>query len=240
MLLDPRLHLGLLLVLLMPADEPSIVLRDDVDHSESIAAAREYPGLAHLDFITPRGFREGEATLIDPVWLLTAAHVTGRLVPGHEISVGDETVPVAEVVPHPDWTGGPGGGPDIALVRLRTPIRGVAPVPLYRDRDETGRPIVLVGLGDFGTGLTGAVDNDGEVRLATNIVDSVDPDWIIFDFDPPSSSEATPFEGVAGPGDSGGPAFIEVDGVPHVAGVSSRQSRGSASGPGRSGGAGPP
>ena len=31
-------------------------------------------------------------------------------------------------------------------------------------------------------------------------------------------------EGISGPGDSGGPGFLEVDGVVHLAGVSSGQS----------------
>ena len=226
----------LLLITLGPlAELDRIVLRDDVSHNESVAAAQEYPGLAHLNLLTPDGIREGEATFIHASWLLTAAHVVGDLAEGHEVSVGGESGVVAEVIPHPNWLPDTGEGPDIALVRLEDPIPGESPVPIYRTRNEVGRDIVLLGLGDYGTGLTGPQDNDGRVRLATNRIDAVDQDWIMFDFDPPSSAEATPFEGVAGPGDSGGPALTEIAGVNYLIGVSSRQSRGSASGPGRYG-----
>ena len=226
----------LLLVAFGPSSVPDrIVLRDDVSHDESVAAARAYPGLAHLNLFTPNGIREGEAAFIHPSWLLTAAHVTGGLEEGHEVSVGAETGLVAEVIPHPGWVPHTGGGPDLALVRLKEPIRGESPVRIHRDRNEVGLNIVLLGLGDHGTGLTGPLENDGRVRMATNRIDAVDQEWIMFDFDPPSSTEATPYEGVAGPGDSGGPALAEIGGIYHLIGVSSRQSLGSASGPGRYG-----
>jgi hypothetical protein len=212
-----------------------LILRDDVDQDRSVAMAAEYSGLAHLNFITPRGFREGEATLIADRWLLTAAHVTGRLEPGHVISVGDEDVAVAEVVRHPDWRPGPGAAPDLALVRLASAIRDTDPIELYRESDEVGQRIILLGLGDYGDGKSGPVGNDGRVRLATNRIDAANEHSIVFDFDAPGSGEATEFEGVSGPGDSGGPALIETASGVYLAGVSSGQERGSATGRGRYG-----
>jgi hypothetical protein len=212
-----------------------LILRDDVDHDRSVAKAGDYSGLAHLNFITPRGFREGEATLIPDQWLLTAAHVTRRLEAGHVISVGDEDAAVAEVIRHPDWRPGPGGGPDLALVRLASAIEETAPVELYTESDEVGQEVILLGLGDYGDGTSGPVGNDGRVRLATNRIDAVNEYSIVFDFDAPDSGEATEFEGVSGPGDSGGPALIETEDGVYLAGVSSGQERGSAAGRGRYG-----
>lgn len=213
----------------------TIILRHDVEHDRSAEEATEYSGLAHLNFITRRGFKEGEATLIAPRWLLTAAHVTRRLNPGQVISVGGEHVEVAAVIRHPDWSPGPGGRPDLALVRLAAAIEQTRPVPIYRGNDEVGRDIVLLGLGDYGDGVSGPVDNDGRVRLATNRVDRAIDGKILFDFDSPESGEATRFEGVSGPGDSGGPALMTVGGVTYLVGVSSGQERRDAAGPGRYG-----
>jgi hypothetical protein len=44
-----------------------------------------------------------------------------------------------------------------------------------------------------------------------------------FTFDSPDSSNATDLEGISGPGDSGGPAYIKRDGILYVIGVSSGQ-----------------
>jgi secreted trypsin-like serine protease len=42
-------------------------------------------------------------------------------------------------------------------------------------------------------------------------------------FRKPDDPRTTPLEGISGPGDSGGPAFITVNGKPCIAGVSSNQ-----------------
>ena len=47
---------------------------------------------------------------------------------------------------------------------------------------------------------------------------------LAFDFDAPNSGKALSLEGVSGPGDSGGPAFIETDEGLKVAGISSYSS----------------
>ena len=60
-------------------------------------------------------------------------------------------------------------------------------------------------------------------RAATNKISGVDQRWISFIFDGPNSVDTTPLEGISGPGDSGGPAYLEKDGVLYVVGVSSHQ-----------------
>jgi len=42
-------------------------------------------------------------------------------------------------------------------------------------------------------------------------------------FDSTESENTTELEGVSGPGDSGGPAFIDLDDVRYIVGVSSNQ-----------------
>jgi hypothetical protein len=95
--------------------------------------------------------------------------------------------------------------------------------------------LVLVGYGDFGDGVTGPVGNDSRVRAATNRVDEATERWLKLAFDPPGTTRATELEGVSGPGDSGGPAYLEGAAVETLVGVSSGQSTRRAGGPGRYG-----
>ena len=60
---------------------------------------------------------------------------------------------------------------------------------------------------------------DGKRRAVTNMVDDAGPKRIFMRFDEPPN--ATEFEGVGGPGDSGGPALLEKNGKLFLAGVSS-------------------
>jgi len=196
-------------------------MRHDQPESLYLELGDTYPSLAHLNLPTQSGVPDGEGTLIAPRWVLTAAHVGVELEPGHRITVAGADYPVDSVIIHPEWDDGPN---DLALVRLATPVNGVAPAHLYRESNEVDHVISIVGYGDFGTGLTGPEDNDHQVRGATNRIDQASDFWLKFAFDPPGSERTTPLEGVSGPGDSGGPAYLYgVDGQVLV-GVSSGQS----------------
>ncbi len=112
----------------------------------------------------------------------------------------------------------------MALLRLDRPAEAVDPIPPYVQKDEMGKVVTFVGRGDTGTGLTGPVTSDHKLRAATNRVERVEDDMLVFRFDAPSDPNVTPLEGISGPGDSGGPALIEtVDGL-RLAGLSVAQS----------------
>jgi hypothetical protein len=114
---------------------------------------------------------------------------------------------------------------DIALVHLAQPVAGCAPVRLYTGVDEDGLVVTFVGRGATGTGLTG-VDGgkwDGQLRAATNRVTQADGPLLQFRFDAPDDAGVTPLEGISGEADSGGPAYLERDGVLFTVGVSSSQ-----------------
>jgi hypothetical protein len=81
-------------------------------------------------------------------------------------------------------------------------------VPLYGDRDEQGKVVALAGWGDFGTGLIGPDCVDGKLRVATNQIEKTDEQWLMMCFDAPPAG--MPCEGIAGPGDSGGPALVAI------------------------------
>jgi hypothetical protein len=108
----------------------------------------------------------------------------------------------------------------MALFQLDRPVQNVDPISLYASSDEQGKIVTFVGRGDSGTGLTGPITTDHKLRAATNRVERVEGDMLVFRFDAPEDENTTPLEGVSGPGDSGGPALIENSGVSKLAGLS--------------------
>jgi hypothetical protein len=210
-----------------------IIRRHDRSDSLYLDLGSRYRTIAHLYLPVPGGAGDGEGTLIAPRWVLTAAHVATEVEPGHLVTVADGRYPVDSVIRHPEWSDGPH---DIALLRLATPVPGVRPARLYRDTAEVDKAIVVVGYGDFGTGLSGPVGNDRRVRGATNRVDEASDLWLKFRFDAPDHPRATRLEGISGPGDSGGPAYLDGVADETIVGVGSGQSTRATGGrPGRYG-----
>jgi hypothetical protein len=197
-----------------------IAVRHDVDDSKFLALAQRYEQVAAVRCADGSCGLGAESTLIDRLWLLTAAHVAAELKPGDPAEIGGVTFPIERVVLHPDWRGPTDVKVDIALVRLSAPVTGIAPANLYTGTDEIGMVATFVGHGGTGTGLTGYTHEDRRLRAATNRVESVvDGSILRFRFDAPGDPDVTDLEGISGPGDSGGPAFAERDGVLYVIGV---------------------
>ena len=172
----------------------------------------------------------GEATLIDSSWILTAGHIGRDLVRdmngGYSPTVkcNGKEYPIEKVVVHPEFDDTPKGiVNDIALAKIKGAVQDVTPAKIYSRKDEIGKNIVIVGMGDTGTGSTGLQKWDKISRAATNTIDGTDSMCIRFTFDAPRSKPVTAMEGISGPGDSGGPAFCEIDSVTYVVGVSSHQ-----------------
>ncbi len=194
-----------------------IVRRHDKSDQAYLDLGANFPSVCKV------GKRGGDGTLIDSRWVLTAAHVARGMYnrEGENLQVyfqgSSEGIRVDKVFIHPNFQ--PMSGADISLLYLAEPVSNINPVALYSNNDEAGKNIILVGHGDTRTGLGGEWVADGQRRGATNIIDAVSDDKIIFDFD--DISEGTELEGTAGPGDSGGPAFVVVNGKSLIAGVSS-------------------
>ncbi|MEP0846141.1 MAG: trypsin-like serine protease [Phycisphaerae bacterium] len=212
-----------LTILATSASAVAIIRRHDREDGKYLELGSKYPAVVRLG--------GGTATLVDPCWLLTAGHVTAGLSPFDRfVEIGGKRYAIEGVVRHPKWLARSGPkSVDIGLVKLTTAVAGVEPVALYEQDDEAGKPVVFVGPGEYGDGLSGPVGDDGRWRGATNTVASVLDNWITFKFDsPPNGSE---LEGISGPGDSGGPALLEADGRTHVIGVSSANDDAGAAGP---------
>lgn len=209
-------------ILTIPFTLMSLIIRHDVPDQGYIELGKEYPQICHLS--------GGESTLIKENWLLTAAHVAIFL---HEelkngetpqVRIDNKKLDVVKVVVHPDYHFSRTSiENDIALIQIKGNITHIPFPKLYDKQDEAGKQITIVGSGDFGTGLSGPVKADKITRAATNKIDKVYNQWIAFNFDKPYSQNATKLEGISGPGDSGGPAFIDIDNIRYIVGVSSHQ-----------------
>lgn len=196
----------------------AIVTRHDVPDPKYLELATEVPSPVTL-LTNKLGSADGMGTWIAPDWLLTAAHV------GEQIAVGDSIGPaqqyqVLEVVLHDDWPNAP---IDVALIKTSGAGGDINTVDLCPADELGGRTAVFAGAGDSGDGKTGPVRADGKMRAARNVISSVAEHFVTFVFDGPGSAAETELEGISGPGDSGGPAYLATESGYCIFAVSSGQ-----------------
>jgi secreted trypsin-like serine protease len=209
------LFAGLVATALTPAH--AIIVRHDVADSKYVVADDDYPAL--VDLFSPN---DCIGSLVHESYLLTVAHCAVDLREGESLVVNGASHAVAEVILHPMWRER-ADEYDIALVRFEIPVKSVALLAIYSGSSELGSVIALVGRGVTATGLQGEAggDSDGNLRRATNTVSAVDDHFIEIIFERAGDEGVTDLEGVGASGDSGGPAFIEEDGMTYIAGLNS-------------------
>jgi hypothetical protein len=197
----------------------AVVIRHDRSDADAVALGRRFVAAGRV-------MPDGGCTLIRPTWATTAAHVAARVRPGAIVEFDGTPYTVKRIVVHPDASGPAGAPPDVdlALLEFTTAVKGIDPVALYKGREELGLAAFLVGYGDYGVAGTPFRRTDGRRRAVTNTIDDAGPKRIFLAFDAPPSGLT--LEGVGAPGDSGGPALIEVDGRLALAGVSSASMNG--------------
>ena len=210
------------LVLTQSHQADAIVMRHDVDKNEYLLDTVKYQSAIYGDICS--------ATLIAPRWVLTASHCFAQSL-GHNLSSfgraqsGDLSAKVKKVHIHPQSTIPAQGETihDFALLELEEPFYGIEPVPPYEKSDELGQTMKLAGYGYTGTGQTGGnvACFPCDLRGADNVVFEANEYHLRFKFEAPGESGVLPLEGVGGPGDSGGPVYVETAEGMFVAGVSS-------------------
>ncbi|MEO0869486.1 MAG: trypsin-like serine protease [Cyanobacteria bacterium J06642_11] len=227
----------------------AMVIRHDVAPEHYLVNEADYPAI--FPVLEDGNIKDCVATVVDPQWAMTAAHCLASLyaqdfernpyrvtIAGLENVVTDVVVPeefgTFEVIRDVDgnfinFDFDPDEldlSYDVALMRLRDNVDHVTPIDIYRDDDEVGQIVTLLGWGNFGTGDVGLSStnpvNDGQFRQATNQITGTQGNYLTFEFDDPSAGSALPLEGVNGPGDSGGPALVDTVNGPRIIGISSR------------------
>jgi ankyrin repeat protein len=193
----------------------AIVIRHDISDQKYIKLGQQYrASIVQIEGCT--------GTLIDKYWLLTAAHcAAGREDQLFRAGHLDQTYRIESITIHPNYNAHDVSAYDIALIQLKEPITNGKPAKLYPFNNEKGKQVVFVGNGVFGNGRDGLIRQDFTLRGATNTIVELTDKTIGFTFDSPQN--ATVLEGISGPGDSGGPAFVTIDSQLYVVGVSSHQ-----------------
>jgi len=224
------LSLLLLSAILAPSVASGIVIRHDIADAAYLAKESDFPALFAI-YRTKSGHKECVATVISARWAITAAHCAREkqlleaVAPngqGFSVEVAGKSFLIDQVIAHPGT--GTGRAPDIAVLRFAVAVTHVAPIPLYKGRDEAGCVILMPGWGGTGNGKTGLGVEDGLFRAAENMVDRAEDGRLAWMFDAPGpNSKALTLEGISGPGDSGGPALIKTTQGWALAGVSSAQ-----------------
>lgn len=151
------------------------------------------------------------ATLIAPHTLLTAGHcdlVGAEAEFGAQADSPSQSISIADVKVHPMYTG-EGELYDLALMKLESDPAGIAPVQLNDTpltSNDVGREVRHVG---FGVTDDATSEGGGTKRTVTYPINRVDPVLI--------------YSGASGKqtcsGDSGGPAFMQLEGTEVVVGV---------------------
>jgi secreted trypsin-like serine protease len=222
-------------LVLMAPPAVAIIMRHDVDDARYIALGNQHRGaLVQLGLPSSEDHApmlySGMGTLIAPDWVVTAAHAAEYMQqnPPPEgvqrfVYYKGRGYAVDQIITHPQYDGDTYAN-DIALIHLGRAVRAPEPACLYEHQDEQGRVVTLVGTGFAGNGRDGPrEDPDGMLRGATVRVDTAEATQLTWRFHAPSDRAATPLEGISGPGDSGGPAFITTSAGDCIAGVSSNQ-----------------
>jgi secreted trypsin-like serine protease len=194
----------------------SIVIRHDVPDENYSATVEDFPSLATLYSIGVHG------TLIDPQWVVTAGHAVFCMEPGDKIKVGNQWAEIERRYAHAGYVLDEEN--DIALLKLKEPIKAIKPAKLYRKSDEETQKIWFIGSGGTGSGSVGQTisyeENKGKLRKAQNTIVGTSEREIFFTFN--EGNDALPLEGVSGNADSGGPAYKRINDDYYLYGISSR------------------
>lgn len=158
-------------------------------------------------------------TLIAPRFVLTAGHCAEGLRPTQgRFAIAGSLYSSSAVFVHPSYNGNRIGSSDaandIAILELSTSVAGITPDLIFRGVPHVTDLLTLVGFGAGGTGTTGHDGSFGLKRAGTTPIDNVTQRRVLWNFDNNHESNTAP-------GDSGGPAYLQVSGVYYVAGITS-------------------
>lgn len=147
----------------------------------------------------------GSAVIIDPHWVLTAAHVVdcSKICIVHQ---GDKAYRIDKIITHNKFESKIFGYYDIALCYSSNPIILDFYPKLYDKDDEVGKVCSISGYGFTGNFKTGINKSDNIKRAGSNKIDKIEKGLLVCSA---SLLNLTELEFLIGSGDSGGGLFID-------------------------------
>lgn len=173
-------------------------------------------------------------TLIAPSFVITAGHsvrssLFGKLFTDPKnitFNLGGTDYAVTKYFVHPTEQNGiiinQEGFLDISILQLAQPVPNITPSTILRQPPVQGTTMIIAGYGLTGSGLKGfdpkheTFPPKGSIQFGQAPLETLTPTLIKWNFKP-----TTPAISDTAPGDSGGPAFIVVNGDNVLAGVTS-------------------
>jgi hypothetical protein len=162
-------------------------------------------GICDCDERPEKHYFYASAVVIDPHWVLTAAHVVED---AHDvkITVNGKERKISRIVVHQDFKKDKIGFNDVAMGYSEEDL-GLDFYPdLYEKNDEVFKVAGICGFGITGDFNTGAVKVDDLKRAGSNVIDSVERTVLVCSA---SGGRKTSLEYLIAVGDSGGGLFID-------------------------------
>ena len=192
----------------LPAAEPIQAEVASQDTGETQRVQRIVNGTQTSDYKAV-GIVNGQCsgTLIAPNVVLTAAHcIPEDASASQDFEVEGQRYAAERVVVHPQV--------DLAVMVLKSDVPGITPIEINRVAPQVGQMLTLVGYGATGTAQNGHNGSFGVKHVGQTPIDEVTSTEVNWRFDNANESNTAP-------GDSGGAAFLTINGKLVLAGVTS-------------------
>lgn len=179
----------------------------NVPDSKYVEYGKGFKSVVKLCCFDGKGLSCGSAVVIDPHWIVTAAHIVENC-HSWTVSIDDDKYNLQSMVSHHEYDTNSFGIADIAIGYSENPIILEYYPELYEDDDEVGKLCSIAGWGFTGTFNTGTKTHDGQRRAGSNFIDKTEKKVLICSPSKPNDSKNTQLEFLICSGDSGGGLFI--------------------------------
>lgn len=198
---------GIIIVFLLSIIGYCGTIDPDTPDSKYIEYGKDFHSVVKLCCFDGKGLYCGSAVVIDPHWIVTAAHIVENC-HSWTVTIGDDKYHIKSMVSHDDYESDKFGIADIAIGYLENPIILDYYPELYEDDDEVGKLCSISGWGFTGTFNTGTKSHDGKRRAGSNFIDKTEKQVLICSPSKPND-KITQLEFLICSGDSGGGLFID-------------------------------